>query len=199
MASTGPRRNVDIRSNVAAAQQPAETVASPIKQSKTVQHEYDPSKQSDEVSSEEEPIVIGGIASTTKHIPELISALQQKKAKQELKRRFDQEKAQAAEKKRIELEEQERKKQIKQQMSSDRTSQQTIDAARERAAERESKRQKPLPGPGKHIQLIGPEQAFGFGVVTGVVGTLAFNRLLGGLAKSVAPAAVAPVAEAILE
>lgn len=174
MASTGPRRNVDIRSNVAAAQQPAETVASPIKQSKTVQHEYDPSKQSDE----------------------------QKKAKQELKRRFDQEKAQAAEKKRIELEEAERKKQIKQQMSSDRTSQQTIDAARERAAERAAERQQQQQTKRAKISAapeVSASQAFGAGVFVGVAGTLAFNRLLGGLAKSVAPAAVAPVAEAILE
>ena len=167
MAATGPRRNVDIRSGVAPAS--AETVASPIKQSKTVQHEYDPSKQSDE----------------------------QKKAKQELKRRFDQEKAQAAEKKRIEQEEQERKKAVKQQMSSDRTSQQTIDAARERAAERAQQQQQQQHA--KRARTEAPEvtasQAFGAGVFVGVAGTLAFNRFLGGVAKAVA----VPVAEAALE
>ena len=168
MAATGPRRNVDIRSNVAAAS--SETVASPIKQSKTVQHEYDSSKLSDE----------------------------QKRAKDELKRRFAQEKEQAAEKKRIEEEEQERKRQVKQQMSSDRTSQQTIDQARARAAERKARDEQPAAKRQRAEQQqldVSPSQAFGAGVFVGIAGTLAFNRFLGGVAKAVA----VPVAEAALE
>lgn len=175
MAATGPRRNVDIRSNVAAAGTGLGEggVNSPLKSSKTVQHEYDASKISDE----------------------------QKKAKAELKRRFEQEKVQAAERKRVEEEEAEKRKQVRQQATSERTSQQTIDEARARAAERKASEQSSAKRQRTETETqlqLTPGQTFGAGVFVGIAGTIAFNRLISGVAKSVAPAA-APIVDAALE
>jgi hypothetical protein len=174
MAATGPRRNVDIRSNVAAAGTGLGEggVNSPLKSSKTVQHEYDASKISDE----------------------------QKKAKAELKRRFEQEKVQAAERKRVEEEEAEKRKQVRQQATSERTSQQTIDEARARAAERKASEQSAKRQRTEELAplKLTPGQTFGAGVFVGIAGTIAFNRLISGVAKSVAPAA-APIVDAALE